>query len=533
MPTATPRPANQHIAGLMQQGIAYADAGNLFFANQCFAEVTRLEPTHADGWHMQALVASQEKKFDHAIQLFQHTLKIKPNFAEAHNNLGNVFKEAGRFAEAVESYRKAVRLRPDNAIFHSNLGSGLHQMGEFDAAKKAFGKSIHLNPQGADAWCNLAVIHSILGEKEEKNKACEKTLELRPSYGQAFHMLAQDHTWKDKGERFSQMEKFLEDAALPLEDRIHIGFALGKISEDMGEYDTAFRFFARANDLKRRTVSLDIHHSQVQIGEMIGFFTQEWIEKNAAHGHKDARPVFIVGLPRSGTTLIEQILDRHSAIHGGGELLHISQIIRGLERDTHRRYPHAMGVAPEPVYAQMGAYYMKQVESLAPKATYITDKMPGNFAHVGFIKTILPQAKIIWCRRDYRDNAVSIFKRQFGGFVPYAYDLYEIGRMTDLCERMRAHWLEILGKDDILEVVYEDVVKDVEKQAKRLINFLGLDWEAECLEFHASKRAVTTASYEQVRRPIYDSSVGIAQHYKKHLAALEAGMTAYKDIPLL
>lgn len=523
----------QRIATLMKEGIAHAEAGNLFYASQCFAEVTRLDPRHADGWHMQALVASQERQFDRAIELFRHTVTLRPNFAEAHNNMGNVCKEAGRFDQAVECYRKAVRLRPDNAVFHSNLGSGLHQMGEFDAAKKSFGKAIHLKPDYDDAWCNLAVIHSILGEKDEKNKACEKTLELRPSYGQAYHMLAQDHTWKDKGARFAQMEKFLEDASLPLEDRIHIGFALGKISEDLGQHDAAFAYFARANLLKRRTVNLDIHNSRTQVGEMIQLFTQEWIAAHAAHGHKDTRPVFIVGLPRSGTTLIEQILDRHTEVHGAGELLHISQIVRGVERDAHKRYPSCMPVVPPPVYAQMGAYYMKEVEKLAPKASRIIDKMPGNFAHVGFIKAILPQAKIIWCRRDYRDNAVSIFKRQFGGFVPYAYDLYEIGNMTDLCERMRAHFMDALGGEDILEVVYEDVVGDVEGQARRLTKFLGLEWQEQCLEFHANTRAVTTASYEQVRRPIYDSSLGIAKRYEKHLAPLEAGMNAYKDLPLL
>lgn len=523
----------QHIASLIQQGMAQGQAGNLPAAMQYFQEATRLDPSCYEAWHMQAMAAAEQRQLDRSIELFKHVIKLKPNLAEAHSNMGNVCKEAGRFAEAVECYRKAVRIRPDNAIFHSNLGSGLHQIGEFDAAKKAFGKSLHLDASNPDSWCNIAVIHSILGEKKEKMAAAEKTLELRPSYGQAYHLIAQDKKWEKKEPRFAEMEVYLEDASLPAEDRIHIGFALGKISEDVGEYDAAFRFFARANLLKRQRLTLDIHQSYSQAGEILRHFTKERIGQYAASGHKDARPIFILGLPRSGTTLIEQILDRHSEVHGAGERLFMSQIIRGVERDTRRRYPLCMEVIPERVYGEMGAYYMKELSALAPKAKFITDKMPENFAHVGLIKSMLPEAKIIWCRRDARDNAVSIYKRQFGGHVPYAYDLYEIGRMSDIAERMREHWFASLPKEDIIEVVYEDVVKGVEKEARRLVEFLGLEWQEACLGFHENKRAVTTASYEQVRRPIYDSSVGVWKHYEKHLAALDAGLTCYKDLPLL
>lgn len=508
-------------------------AGNAFHAKQCFDDVVRADPQNVDGWHLIAMLAGQERQYDKSIEVFNHLLKLKPNFAEAHSNMGNVCKEAGRFAEAVECYRKAVRLQPENAVFHCNLGSGLHQVGDFDAAKKAFGKSLHLDSSSADAWCNLAVIHSILGEKKEKREACEKALSLRPSYGQAYHLLAQDKKWDTKEGRFEQMSAFLQDTRLPAEDRIHIGHALGKISEDVGEYDAAFAFYTQANLLKRQGFTLDIHVSQVQIGQIARQFSKEWIAENAVHGCMDARPVFIVGLPRSGTTLVEQILDQHSAVHGGGERMFISQIIRGLERDTHKRYPHFMDNLPERALKEVGEYYMGQLAALNPKARLITDKLPGNFANVGFIKTILPKARIIWCKRDYRDNAISLYKRQFGGYVPYAYDLYEIGRMSDMCERLRQHWLAVLPEQDILEVVYEDVVADVETQAQRMVAFLGLDWEEACLNFHQNTRAVTTASYEQVRKPIYDSSVGVWKHYAKHLAPLEVGMTAYKDFPLI
>lgn len=533
--TATAAATGSHpqVLPLLDQGVAYARSGSSFHAEQCFREVTKLDPSNVDGWHLLAMLAGQEKQYDKAIELYKRALKLRPNFAEAHSNLGNLYKEAGRSEEAVESYRNAVRLQPENPVFHCNLGSGLHQIGAFDAAKKAFGKALHLDDTNADAWCNLAVIHTILGEKKEKAAACEKALEARPSYGQAYHILAQDKKWQEKGSRFEQMAAFLRDPALPVEDRVHMGYALGKISEDMGEYDAAFSYFSHANLLKRQGFTLDIHASRVQIGQIARRFGKEWIAENNRFGHKDSRPVFIVGLPRSGTTLVEQILDQHTDVHGGGERMFIGQIIRGLERDAHQRYPRFMDSIPQRVYGEAGAYYMKQLAALAPKARYITDKLPGNFAHVGFIKTVLPEAKIIWCRRDYRDNAVSLFKRQFGGYVPYAYDLYEIGHMSDMCERLRGQWREALGEEEMLEVVYEEVVADVEKQARRMVAFLGLEWQEACLNFHTSTRAVTTASYEQVRRPIYDSSVGVWKHYEKHLAPLEAGMKCYAEFPLL
>ncbi len=534
MPAAhSAQPHHQQIQALLQRGIALAEAGDLGSANGCFVEVTRLDPKNHDAWHLQALAAVQARQPERAIELFTHTLKLKPNFAEAHNNLGNMFREAGKHKEAADAYRKAVRLRPDNAVFHSNLGSGLHQLGEFDAARKAFGKAVHLDPGYADAWCNLAVVLGILGEKKEKIAACEKTLELKPYYGQALQMLAQDRRWSEKDARYAQMETYADDPSVPLEDRINIGFGLGKINEDLEEYDAAFHYYQRANLLKRQTISLDIHQTQLQLAQIMQLCSKEWIAVRAEHGHKDARPVFIVGLPRSGTTLIEQVLDRHSNIHGAGELLHIPQIVRGVERDAHMRYPACMQRVPDPVYAQMGAHFMKEVNALAPNVAHIIDKMPGNFAHVGLIKAILPQAKIIWCRRDARDNAISIYKRQFGGFVPYAYDLYEIGRMVALSERMRAHWSEALPEGDFIEVAYEDVVADIEKQARRLTTFLGVEWEEACLSFHENKRAVTTASYEQVRQPLYDRSVGVWKHYETHLQPFEAGYHAYASVPLL
>ncbi len=523
----------QHIGGLLQQGVAHMRAGNAHFAEQCFQEIVRIAPGNVDGWHLQAMLAGEQKQYDKSIELFKKTLGLKPNFAEAHSNMGNVCREAGRFREAVECYRKAVRLQPENAVFHSNLGSGLHHLHDYDGAKKAFRKAIHLDEKNADAWCNLAVIHSVLGEKEEKIAACEKTIAIKPSYGQAYHMLAQDHRWSEKGKHFDTMQGFFDDASVEFEDRLHIGYALAKICEDLGEYDASFDYLTRANFIKRQTFTLDINRSHMQFSQIARQFSKEWIKEHRKHGHKDTRPVFILGMPRSGTTLVEQILDQHSEIHGGGERLFISQIIMGLERDTHKRYPTFMENLPEHVLGEVGQYYMEQLGKLAPKARLITDKLPGNFAHVGFIKTILPDARIIWCRRDARDNAISIFKRQFGGYVPYAYDLYETGRMTDLCDKLRQHWFDVLGDDEIIEVAYEDVVADVEGQAKRILKFLGLEWEDACLDFHRNKRAVTTASYEQVRQPIYTSSIDVWKRYEKHLEPLLTGMQQYKDVPLV
>ncbi len=513
---------------LLQQGFRQMNAGNLFQAAQMFDEATRIDPGNVDAWHMRALVAAQQRQYDQAIALFEKALSIKPNFADAYLNLGNVYREAGKFPEALGAYKKAVRHEPDNALFHCNLGSGHHQLGEYQEARKAYGKSLHLDPNNADTYCNLAVTLSVMGEKEAKVEACEKALALRPSYGQAFHLLAQDRKWSEKPSMFDTMVDYFADTSLSVDDRIHIGYGLGKIMEDLCDSDAAFDYFTHANMIKRETFTLDIHQSVKLLREIRTQFTPEWAAAHGSGGAEDAAPVFIVGMPRSGTTLVEQILSQHSEVFGSGERMFISQIILGVERDAHKKYPHFMPNLPDHAFKELGDYYMGMLRPVAKgKPRFITDKLPGNLAHVGFIKTILPNAKIICCRRDARDNAISLYKRQFGGFVPYSYDLYEAGHMIGASLSLMDYWLEVFGAEDILEVSYEDVVADVETQARRMTDFLGLSWEEACLDFHKNKRAVTTASYEQVRKPIYSSSVGTYQPYADKLTALYCALEAH------
>jgi hypothetical protein len=271
-------------------------------------------------------------------------------------------------------------------------------------------------------------------------------------------------------------------------------------------------------------ISFDIHRNEATMERIERVFSKEFLHSCLHSEPQEPRPIFIVGMPRSGTTLVEQILDQHAKVHGGGERLFIEQILRRLEQETGLRNPEFVPHLSERMRKDAGAFYLRQLGALAPKTRHVTDKLPGNFAHVGWIKSILPQAKIIWCRRDPRDTAISIYKHFFGGNLPYAYDLYEIGRMSAACERLRAHWRTVVPEADMLEVEYERLVADAEGETRRILAFLGLEWQEECRFFHLNRRPVTTASYEQVRRPVYTHSIGAWNRYAAYLAPFEAGM---------
>ena len=305
-------------------------------------------------------------------------------------------------------------------------------------------------------------------------------------------------------------------------DAARLLFSLGKAHEDTGDNDAAFDCIERGNRLKRGAIDFDIADETDIVERITRSFDDAFLARADGLGDGAELPVFIVGMPRSGTTLVERILASHPAVHGGGELDEIMRLADGLPRrlsSTHR-YPECAAEIDGAMWRELGESYVAALRALAPDAARVTDKMPLNHRHLGLIHAMLPAARIIHCRRDPMDTCFSCYKTLFTSGQPFAYDLTELGLYYRLYERMMGHWRAVLpGR--ICELRYEDVVADLEGAARRLVAHCGLDWDDRCLDFDKTERPVLTASAAQVRRPIYSSSVERWRLFERHLGALQ------------
>jgi Sulfotransferase family len=309
------------------------------------------------------------------------------------------------------------------------------------------------------------------------------------------------------------------DGELPVKERVHLYFTLGRSYDKSGAFDRAFELLSTANALERERWSYDVEVEEQYVEQIIETVDVELLDRLSGSGHESTTPIFIVGMPRSGTTLVEQILSSHSGAYGAGELDAVSRVAGAILVMTPDRagYPSGLMQLDSRDLDELGRLYVSSVSKLAPWAARITDKMPANFRYAGLIHLMLPRARIIHCRRDPADTCLSCYSTHFGGSLRWSYDLRDLGRYYRSYARVMAHWRRVLPPGRMLEVRYEDVIADLEGQARRLVEHCGLEWEDACLAFHENRRPVHTASIAQVRRPLYASSVGRWRHYEKHL----------------
>jgi hypothetical protein len=307
---------------------------------------------------------------------------------------------------------------------------------------------------------------------------------------------------------------------MPVNARIRYWFALGKAREDTGRYDEAFAAYAEGNRLQHASQPCDEARTDEMLERVMAVFDREFFAARQDAEGCDKAPIFIVGMPRSGTTLLEQILSSHQGVYGAGELMDLNEVILGAPGRAERRFPDFVPNLTADDFRHMGASYAERVWKLAPQAQHITDKMPANFFYIGMIRLMLPNAKIIHAMRDPMDSCFSNYARLFNDTMEFAYDLGTLGRYYVRYMKLMRHWHEVLPQDAILDLRYEDMVKDTEGQARRILDHLGLPWDDRCLAFHQNKRHVKTASVAQVRKPIYNTSVARWRHFEKHLQPL-------------
>ena len=475
------------------------------------------------GFAWKVLGAALQIQGKDSLAALQKAAELLPGDAVAHYNLGNILHERGRLNEAEASYRRALQIEPGGADMHTNLGKTLQDMGRIEEAEASYRRALQIKPDHAEAHNNLGETLMESGRLDEAEASLRRALQIRPDYFKVRLSLASVRKVKADDENLTALiaaDEAARNSATPLpgEDAVCLHFALGKSYDDIGDHAKAFPRFLEGNRLKRATFDYDPDETARRIDSIMRNFDMATMDRLRGGGDPSHLPIFILGMPRSGTTLVEQIISSYPGVHGAGELVDLAAILR--HDIAGAVFPDNLHSLDQARLTAWGAEYVAGLQRRAPDARRITDKMPANFLAVGLIHLMLPNAKIIHVNRNPVDTCLSCFTQLFKDGQEFTYDLAELGRYYVDYARLMEHWRKVLPDGAFLDVRYEDIVADQEAQSRRLIEYCGLEWDDACLDFHQSKRAVRTASMAQVRQPIYKSSVERWRPYEKFLGPL-------------
>ena len=485
---------------------------------------------------------------------YEAALTLRPNYVEACKNLGNVMAALNRQQDAVLHLEHALALRtddaqarvalgnallkleqPETATTHfekvlardaanvdarNGVGAALHMLGQSEAAIVHHRAALTIQPDSVEAYSKLGDALLALGRMGDASAAMEKAVTLSPRKAGYYWNLANSKRFAEGDPHIAAMAALTRElSSLNAEEQIDLHFALGKAYEDIGTQAQSFDHVLQGNALMRQRVAYDEARAFGRLERMRDVFTPALMREKEGFGDPSDVPVFIVGMPRSGTTLIEQIIASHPEVFGAGELRDMAALAEQVAGPNGTVVPEAVPAMSGERLRRLGGDYLGRLTRLAPQARRITDKMPGNFALAGLIHLALPNARIIHACRDLRDTAFSCFSLLFARGQVYSYDLAELGRYCRAYQALMAHWHDVMP-GAILDVQYEDIVEQLEPQARRIIAHCGLAWDDACLDFHRTQRPVRTASAAQVRQPIYRSSIGRWRAHQDRLAPL-------------
>jgi len=455
-----------------------------------------------------------------AVVHYERALALQPDLVAAHNGLGNAVRAEGRPAEAIGHYRRALAIRPDDAEAHCHLGGALQMLGRVEEAIAQYETALAHAPQLAEAHRHLAAALVEAGRPVEARAGLEAAVRLVPRQADLHLALAQAAPFISGDPRLAAMETLADDmASLPEEQQMSLHFALGKAFGDLAQPERSFRHLVEGNALKRRCVLYDEAAALELMERIRAVFTADLMREGRG-GDPSPVPVFIVGLPRSGATLIEQTLAGHPAVRGAGPRHDLGRIVAGLGGPGAPAFPEVVPSLPDAAFANIAAGYLGGIRAAVPDAQRIVDRTPGSFLHVGLIHLALPNARIVHARRDPVDTCLSCFATLFVDDQPYSYDLDELGCYYRGCEALIAHWRDVLPPGVMLEVDYEDLVDDLDAQGRRLFAHCGLDWEDARIASGQTRRPAQGATIYRLRPPIYRTSLGRGRSYGRLLDPL-------------
>jgi len=505
-------------------GIALKAQGRFDEAEAAHRQAIALDPHCPDAYANLGEVLRCASRLDEAEEALRRAIALRPRFADAYAKLANVLSDRGRLDEAEAACRRAIALDPAHSGAQSSLGNVLDDQGRPIEAEAAYRRAIALKPSFAEASNNLAAMLKHCGRFAEARLVLQHALQVSPRNALHFLNLSEVRHFSAGDPHLRVMEDLARDiASLPVKQQIELHFALAKAYDDVGRREDSLRQLSAGNALKRRQIRYDEAATLATFERIRTVFTPELMRALRNVGEPSSLPVFVVGMPRSGTTLIEQIMASHPQMFGAGELPNLHDAVADIHRAGDAlSFPDVMlNLAGERVRA-LGARYVAEIARLAPSAARIVDKMPSNFVFAGLIHLALPNARIIHAVRDPLDTCMSCFGKLFAAGQYHTYDLAELGRYYRGYQALMRHWHALLPPGRILDVRYEDVVADLEGQARRIIAHCALTWDESCLSFHKTDRPVRTASATQVRQPIYRNAIGRWRGYETLLAPLLA-----------
>jgi tetratricopeptide (TPR) repeat protein len=488
-----------------------------------------LQPNYPEALCNLGLVRLKQERADEASALLRRSLQLRPGYPEALVGLARALHEQDQFAEAEAMLMQAVENAPDKGDAWCQLGSVRMEMGEPAKAEAAYTRALEIDPNMADALTGLGNLRLEEGKIDDSVVLLQRAIGIdADNLGARFH-LTQARKVKPGDENLAVLEAKANDVAvlsgLGEDKRISLHYALGKAYDDIKDYDRAFPHFLEGARLKRAKLHYDANADAARIDRLIASVDRGFIERLHGGGDPSDLPVFVLGMPRSGTTLTEQIIASHPEVQGAGELRDFMEVVQQPSvAGPFLAYPDNLAGLTSDTLARWGADYVARQRARDAKARRVTDKMPANYLALGLIPLILPNARIVHVKRNPVDTCVSCFTRLFNKHQDATYDLYELGRHYANYARLMNHWRQMLPPSSFMEVQYEDIVADQEAQARRLIDWVGLEWNEACLEFHKTKRNIRTASVTQVRQPIYTSSVERWRNYEKYLGPLLEGL---------
>ena len=507
-------------------GITFRELGQLEAALKSYEKALAIKHEYPEAHNNLGSVLLDLGSLDSATDHFEWALAFKPNYPEAHNNLGVVARKLEKLDKAIKSFNKAIDIQPNYVQAHSNLGNILQDIGQLDAAMDCYKNALAINPNHTQCYLDIGLIHKEKGQIDDAIKFFEKALTINPNHAVTYDNLSDIKKYTINKKHITKMQSLLSSDTLSPSDRRHLCFALAKVNENLDNQDELFKYLHEGNRLLKHELNYSLDRSKTLFSTVKETFSTPYpdIEKSLSSEPSTFKPIFIVGMPRSGTTLVEQITSSHHAVHGAGELTNLPTIIGPIATDHLNQ---GINKLPQKPFLSIREQYLDVLSNLNVSESVITNKLPLNFIYIGFILTAFPEAKIVHMKRDARAICWSIYKSNFRNTGNgYSYNFDDLAGFYGLYTDLMDFWHQLFP-DRIYDMCYEDLTTNQEEETRKLLEYCEIEWDDNCLNFHNSKRAVKTASALQVRQKMYQGSSEAWKKYEVHLKPLIKALSAY------
>ena len=502
-------------------GACNSALGEIDSAIISFNKAIELKPDYDEAYFNLGVAFHQTGQLGEALNSYERAISIKHAYPTAHNNLGLIALSQGQLDNALKSFEWAVAYGPEYAEAHNSLGAALQELKQFEKAKVSFKKAVALNPQYAQGLHNLAILSEIINLPDEASEYYEKALAVEPNYAEAYRNQSRTKKYKKNDPQIAQMQSIYSNDNLSISDKVHINFALAKVNEDLGNQKDFFKHLDEGSRLRKKQLNYNINETEEFHSSLIRLFSEDQPKiKQLSLGPLDIRPIFIVGMPRSGTSLVEQIISSHHSVHGAGELNNFKNVVTPALKNYIGNLTNTIN---EDDLLSIRKNYIKSLMDLNVSEKIITDNMPVNFRMIGLILTAIPEAKIIHLTRNPKATCWSNYKHYFANENGFTFDQEDLARFFILYQELMGFWHKSFP-NKIHDISYERLTTHQEDETQKLLKYCELDWDNNCLNFHKNTRAVHTASASQVRQKMYQGSSDAWKKYEKFLQPLIMGL---------